>query len=187
LENKKIIIGITGASGAIYGQALLGKLDVLKDQVEEVVVIFSENGRKVWAYELKNKPVVPAWMKVYEPDAIDAAPASGSAGFTHMIICPCSMATMARIAHGISTDLMTRAADVMLKERRKLIIAQREMPYSLIHIRNMETLTLAGGIICPASPSFYSLPANLDQAINTVVDKILSLCGLEVDGFKWGG
>jgi flavin prenyltransferase len=186
-EKKRIVVGVTGASGAVYGQALLNRLDTLEDQVGEVAVIFSENGKNVWKYELNADPKIPAWMKVFDPSEIDAAPASGSAGYSHMIICPCSMATLARIAHGISTDLMTRAADVMLKERRTLILAPREMPYSLIHLRNMETLTLAGGIICPASPSFYSLPANLDAAIVTVIEKLLSLCGLDTHGYRWAG
>jgi flavin prenyltransferase len=184
---KRLIIGITGASGTIYGQALMNKIAQLKGQWEEVAVIFSENGRKVWKYEIGNDPVVPDRFSMFDPMRIDAPPASGSAGYTHMIICPCSMATLARIAHGISTDLITRAADVMLKERRSLILVPREMPLSLIHIRNMETLTLAGGIICPASPSFYSLPGDLDAAVNTVIEKILSLCGFDIEMFRWGG
>ena len=185
-EKKRIIIGITGASGAIYGQALLKKIDQLKSQVEEAAVIFSENGLKVWKYELSYEPVVPDWMKVFDATNIDAAPASGSAGYTHMLICPCSMATLGRIANGISNDLMTRAADVMLKERRNLVLVTREMPLSLIHIRNMETITLAGGIICPASPSFYSRDFTFDAVVNTVVEKALLLCGFEVDSFRWG-
>jgi flavin prenyltransferase len=186
-NKKRIIVGITGASGVIYGKALIKKLEDLKVQTDKVAVIFSENGRKVWSYEVGDEIEIPAGFRQFEPLEIDAPPASGSAGYTHMIICPCSMATLARIANGISTDLITRAADVMLKERRKLILVSREMPLSLIHIRNMETITLAGGIICPASPAFYSHPENLEEAINTVIEKVLSLCGLEIESFKWGG
>ncbi len=96
------------------------------------------------------------------------------------------MGTLGRIAAGISNDLTTRAADVMLKERKKLICVVRDTPYNLIHIRNMETVTLAGGIICPASPSFYSKPQTIEQAAQTVVDRVIDLAGLENDSFRWG-
>jgi flavin prenyltransferase len=103
-----------------------------------------------------------------------------------MMIVPCSMGTIGRIASGISNDLISRAADVMLKERRKLICMVRESPYSLIHLKNMETITQAGGIICPASPSFYSKPATIEEAVATVVDRIIDLAGLKIDTFRWG-
>jgi 4-hydroxy-3-polyprenylbenzoate decarboxylase len=103
-----------------------------------------------------------------------------------MIIAPCSMGTLGRIATGISNDLITRAADVILKEKRKLICAVRETPYSLIHIRNMETITLAGGIICPATPSFYSKPKTIEEAAATVVDRIIDLAGLQIETYRWG-
>ena len=103
-----------------------------------------------------------------------------------MIVAPCSMGTLGRIAGGISDDLITRAADVMLKERKQLICVIRETPYNLVHIRNMESLTLAGGIICPATPSFYSRPQNLEQMAATVVDRVLDLAGFPVDTFRWG-
>lgn len=102
-----------------------------------------------------------------------------------MIVCPCSMGTMARIATGISNDLITRAADVILKERRKLILIPRDTPLSLIHINNMKTITEAGGIICPASPSFYSKPSGMEQLVATVIDRALSLAGLTVDTYRW--
>ena len=111
--------------------------------------------------------------------------ASGSGQYTIMIIVPCSMGTLGRIASGISNDLISRAADVILKERRKLICVVRDTPYNLIHIRNMETITLAGGIICPASPSFYSKPQTIDEAAATVVDRILDLCGFDIKTFRW--
>ena len=99
---------------------------------------------------------------------------------------PCSMGTLGRIAGGISDDLITRAADVMLKERRQLILVPREMPYHLIHIRNMETITLAGGIICPATPSFYSQPTTIEALVNTVVDRVLDLANLSINTYRWG-
>ena len=112
--------------------------------------------------------------------------ASGSANYGTMIICPCSMGTMGRIANGISNDLTTRAADVMLKERRKLILLVRETPYNLIHINNMKSITEAGGIICPASPSFYSNPQNFEELASTVIDRVLTLSGLKNDSYSWG-
>ena len=112
--------------------------------------------------------------------------ASGSGQYDTMIIVPCSMGTLGRIAAGMSNDLITRAADVILKERRKLICVVRDTPYNLIHIKNMETLTLAGAIICPATPSFYSKPKNIEEAAMTVVDRVLDLAGLDVKSFRWG-
>jgi 4-hydroxy-3-polyprenylbenzoate decarboxylase len=113
--------------------------------------------------------------------------ASGSAQFNCMIIAPCSMGTLGRIAAGISNDLITRAADVILKERRRLICVIRDTPYNLVHIRNMETVTLSGGIICPATPSFYSKPSSIEGLVSTVVDRIIDLAGLEHSSFRWGG
>ena len=112
--------------------------------------------------------------------------ASGSAKYEVMLVCPCSMGLLGRIAAGISTDLTTRAADVILKERRKLIVVTREMPLSLIHIRNMETVTLAGGIICPATPSFYGKPSTIEEVAGTVIDRVLDLSGLDWHSFRWG-
>ena len=103
-----------------------------------------------------------------------------------MIIIPCSMGTLGRIANGISDDLITRAADVILKERRKLILVARETPYNLIHIKNMEAITLANGIICPATPSFYSLPTTFEQLASTVVDRVLQISGIDLETYKWG-
>ena len=112
--------------------------------------------------------------------------ASGSGKYDTMIIVPCSMGTLGRIATGVSSDLITRAADVILKERRKLICVIRDTPYNLMHIRNMESVTLAGGIICPATPSFYSLPTTIDEVAATVVDRVLDLAGLDISTFRWG-
>jgi flavin prenyltransferase len=125
-------------------------------------------------------------VKTYANDDFMAPFASGSAQFNNMIIAPCSMGTLGRIATGISSDLITRAADVVLKERRKLICVIRDTPYNLVHIRNMETVTLAGGIICPATPSFYSNPSTIEAVVSTVVDRILDLAGLQYPSFRWG-
>ena len=183
---RKIIFAITGASGSIYAKILFEKLKDLKDQLEEVGVIFSSNALDIWKYELGEEINLVYPFRGYEKDDFYAPFASGSSDFDTMIICPCSMGTLGRIANGISDDLITRAADVMLKEKRKLILVPRESPYSLIHIENMKTLTLAGGIICPASPSFYSKPQTLEQAVGTIAERILSLADFKSDSFQWG-
>lgn len=183
---KKIVIGITGASGAIYGKTLLERLDAIRDQVEACGVIFSVQAVNVWNYEIGPFDPAACHFPVYSPDDFFAPVASGSAGYDAMIICPCSMGTLGRIATGISNDLITRAADVILKEKGTLILVPREAPYNLIHLRNMETVTLAGGIILPASPSFYSRPATLDEAVRTVTDRALVKAGFDIPGFRWG-
>ena len=181
----KIVIAITGASGSIYAKVLLNKLNILKDQIEATGVIISENAKQVWKYELGNESYNEIQFRIYEKNDFSAPFASGSASYKTMIICPCSMGTLARIASGISNDLVTRAADVILKERRKLILVIRDTPYSLIHINNMKTITEAGGIICPASPSFYSGPADFDAMAATVIDRVLDLAGFQQDTFRW--
>jgi flavin prenyltransferase len=192
MSKQKIIIGITGASGAIYGKMLLERLQNLTDQTEACGVIFSENAHAVWKYELDEDPMQVYQsarferLKFFKPDNFFAPMASGSAGYDAMIICPCTMGTLGRIASGVSSDLLTRAADVMLKERKKLILAPRETPFSLIHLNNMKLLTEAGAIICPASPSFYSKPATIEILAMTVVDRILNLAGFQLDSYSWG-
>ena len=182
----KIIIAITGASGAIYAKVLLKKLNILKDQLEDVGIIISENAKQVWKYELGDESYSEFSFNVYDKNDFMAPFASGSAAYNTMIVCPCSMGTMARIASGISNDLVTRAADVILKERRKLILVIRDTPYSLIHINNMKTISEAGGIICPASPSFYSRPIDFEALAATVIDRILDLAGFQQNTFRWG-
>lgn len=181
----KIVVAITGASGSVYADLLLKKLQVLHEQIETVGVVMSENAKDVWTYELGNSDFKNIPFKVYEKNDFFAPFASGSSKFAAMIVCPCSMGTMARIASGISNDLITRAADVMLKERRKLILVLRDTPYSLIHINNMKTVTEAGGIICPASPSFYSKPKTFEELASTVVDRAIDLAGLKQESFRW--
>lgn len=182
----RIIVGVTGASGAIYAKVLLNSLLQLKDQVDSVAVLFSDNAKSVWKHELGNSDFEKLPFTFYKKDDFYSPVASGSAGYDAMIIVPCSMGTLGRIASGISNDLMTRAADVMLKERRKLVLVARETPLSLIHINSMKTVTEAGGIICPATPSFYSRPETIEQLAATVTNRALSLAGFEVKGYKWG-
>ncbi|MEN9597880.1 MAG: hypothetical protein RL596_191 [Bacteroidota bacterium] len=183
---SKIVIAITGASGSIYAASLLNKLVIHKDQYSALGIVMSKNAKDVWETELGNRSFEQLPFHFYEKQDFTAPFASGSAGYDTMIIVPCSMGTLGRIAAGISDDLVTRTADVMLKERRKLILAVRETPYNLIHIRNMETVTLAGGIICPATPSFYSKPTTVEEIANTVVDRLLDLAGFDNSSFRWG-
>lgn len=185
-QKHKIAVAITGASGSVYAKVLLDKLKKLKPQIAEIGLVMSDNAKDVWKYELGNESYNDYGFKVYAKADFFAPFASGSARYTSMIICPCSMGTLARIASGISNDLTTRAADVMLKERRKLILVTRDTPLSLIHINNMKTVTEAGAIVCPASPSFYSRPQNFEQLAATVVDRVIDLCGLEQDTYRWG-
>ncbi len=183
---NKVAIAITGASGAIYAKLLLDKLLLLKTQYAEVGIVMSKNAEEVWQTELGNDDYRKYPFRFFDKHDFKAPFASGSAHYNIMMVAPCSMGTLGRIASGVSDDLVTRSADVMLKERRKLILLVRETPYNLVHIRNMETVTLAGGIICPASPSFYSRPVTIEAAASTVVDRILDLAGFEINSFRWG-
>ncbi len=183
----KIVVAVTGASGSIYTKVLLDKLITLKEQWSTLGVVMTENARTVWKTELDNEDYQNYPVTFYDQQDFFAPFASGSGQFNIMIIIPCSMGTLGRIANGISNDLITRSADVILKERRKLICVARDTPYNLVHIRNMETITLAGGIICPATPSFYSKPKTLEAVAATVTDRVLDLAGLDVNSFRWGG
>src|SRR5215211_2408599 len=183
---KKIAVAITGASGSIYARLLLQKLERLTEQVGELSVVLTDNAKQVWQTELGDLSYDSFRARYFSKTDFTAPFASGSAQYDALIIIPCSMGTLGRIANGISNDLITRAADVMLKERKRLICVIRDTPYSLVHIRNMETITLAGGIICPASPSFYSKPGTLEKAAATVVDRVLDLAGFQVNSFRWG-
>ena len=183
---NKIIVAITGASGSIYAKLLMDKLLSLKDQIDEISMILTENAKEVWQTELGNDSYNNIPVKQYTLNDFHAPFASGSGQYDTMIIVPCSMGTLGRIASGTSGDLISRAADVVLKERRRLICVARETPYSLIHIKNMETITMAGGIICPATPSFYSKPSTIEEVANTVVDRVIDLSGLKNNSFRWG-
>src|SRR5690606_6163587 len=183
---RKIVVAITGASGDIYVKVILDKLMALDDQWDTVALVMSDNARDVWKYELGRDSFADYPFALYEKSDFYAPFASGSARFDSMIVCPCSMGTLARLAHCTSSDLNTRAAAVILMERRKPILVPRETPLSTIHIRNMLTVTEAGGIVCPASPSFYSLPTNAEAIAATVIDRVLALAGLETGGYEWG-
>lgn len=186
LLKKKIIVAVTGASGAIYAKVLFDRLAALGEQVEKVGVLMSDNARTVWQEELGIPFSENPRFDYYRKDDFFAPFASGSAQYDTLIVCPCSMGTLGRIATGVSNDLLTRAADVILKERRKLILVARETPYSLIHINNMKTVTEAGGIICPATPSFYSRPKDFEELAGTVVSRVLDLAGLLHPTYRWG-
>jgi len=186
MKKRKIIIAITGASGSIYAKVLLDRLVQLQDQLFDVAVVMSDNAKAVWKLELGNSDYENYPFTFYKKNDFFAPFASGSAGYESLIICPCSMGTIGRIATGISNDLVSRAADVILKERRTLILVARETPYNLIHLQNMKLITEAGGIICPASPSFYSLPKNFEELATTVTDRVLQLAGFSLDSYRWG-
>ena len=183
---KKIVLGIGGSSGSIYAKVLMDKLEGLKGQWEAIGVVMTDNAKYNWELELGNKDYDQYPFDFYAKNDFMAPFASGSARYGEMIICPCSMGLMGRIATGISNDLITRAADVILKERRRLIVVPRDTPYSLIHLNNMKTITEAGGIICPACPSFYSQPKTMEEVAATVVDRVLDLCGLDLSTYRWG-
>lgn len=183
---RKIVVAITGASGSIYTRLLLDKLVKMKKQWQELSMVMTENAKQVWATEIGERSYENYKLKNYGTTDFNAPFASGSGQYDTMIIIPCSMGTLGRIATGVSNDLISRAADVILKERRKLICVIRDTPYNLIHIRNMEIVTLAGGIICPASPSFYSQPKTIEEIAATVVDRVLDLAGFDIKTFRWG-
>jgi 4-hydroxy-3-polyprenylbenzoate decarboxylase len=185
MSKRKIVVAITGASGAIYARLLLKKLQQLSAQLAEVAVVMSDNAKQVWQFELDNTDYDTLPYKIYAKNDFMAPFASGSARFDTMVVIPCSMGTLGRIAGGTSDDLIARAADVILKEHRKLILVARDTPLNLIHIRNMVTVTEAGGIICPAVPSFYSKPKNIEEVAMTVVNRVIDLMGLENESYRW--
>jgi 4-hydroxy-3-polyprenylbenzoate decarboxylase len=184
-RTRKIVLAITGASGSIYARKLLEKLRQLKNPPEEIAVILSDTAKEIWLAETGEKFKAEYPAKEYLNKSFHAPFASGSSTYDTMIICPSSMGTLGRIANGTSDDLTARAADVMLKEKRRLIIVPREAPFNLIHIENMKLLALAGAVICPASPSFYSNPKTIDELVMTLVDRIIDLAGFENDSFRW--
>ncbi len=187
LNERKIVIAISGASGSLYAKLLIGRIMGLQDLPAEVGIVYTDTAAGIWEQEIGQKPVFSKPFKQYDNDDFNAPFASGSSRYDTMIICPCSTGMMGRIAHGVSGDLVSRTADVMLKERRRLIIVPRETPYNLIHITNMKLLTEAGAVILPATPSFYNKPSTIEQLALTVVDRIMDLAGFDIDTFRWGG
>ncbi len=185
--HKKIVIGIGGSSGSIYAKLLLDTLSQHPSN-PTVGIVMSENAVLNWKLECGNTEIKERYpdFTFYDKSDFFAPFASGSARYTAMVVCPASMGIVSRIATGTSNDLMTRAADVILKERRTLIIVPRETPLSLIHLRNLTTIAEAGGTIIPAIPSFYSQPQTLNDAAMTVVDRIIDHLGIEIDTYRWG-
>ncbi len=186
-KNRKIVVAVTGASGSVYTLKLLDKLQEIRTPLAEIAVIFSDTAKQIWIHETGKEFVAFPPTKEFDNNNLFAPFASGSSDYDTMIICPASMGSLGRIANGISDDLICRTADVMLKERRRLIIVPRETPYNLIHIKNMEMLTLSGAIICPATPSFYSNPQTISDLLMTVVERIISLAGFDADTYRWRG
>ncbi len=183
---KHIVIGITGASGSIYAKQLLDYLQKLQEKNSiEISVIFSKTGKKVANHELGEDFTENKSLTKFDTNDYNAPFASGSSVADALVVIPCSMGTLGRIAHGTSDNLICRTADVVLKERKKLILVTRETPLNLIHIKNMELVTLAGGIILPASPSFYLKPKSIEDLINSVIFRIIDLLEIEQDIERW--
>src|SRR5512132_3288346 len=171
----RIVVAITGASGMLYAQRLLDNLD---PRQHEIHVVLSNYAHTVVAEELPGGLRLPPGAKAHGLKSMNVPFVSGSNPFDVMVVIPCSMGTLGRIAHGVSDDLLLRAADVMLKERRKLILVPRETPIHLVHVKNFELLLLAGATIIPANPSFYSLPQTVEQVVDTVVARVLDHAGV---------
>lgn len=171
----RVVVGVTGASGSIYALRLL---NFLAEQKIETHVVFSKTGRLVWRHELDLAPDALG-LPVHAPGDFTAPFASGSARFDAMVVAPCSGGCLARIAQGVSVDLIGRAADVMLKERRRLVLVLRESPYSLVHLDNMARVTRAGAVLLPASPHFYARPTSVEAVVDTVVARVLDHLGVD--------
>jgi 4-hydroxy-3-polyprenylbenzoate decarboxylase len=187
-NKKKIIVAVTGASGSVFAQILLERISTI-DEITECALIFSDKGREVWKFETENDPQFGNIKKirlVENSDMFDAV-ASGSSNIDAMIIIPCSMGTLGRIASGISSELILRAADVMLKEKKPLILVPREAPYNSVHLENMLKLDRAGAFIMPASPFYYHKPSTIFELISPFVERILEKSGISAQPFRWNG
>jgi 4-hydroxy-3-polyprenylbenzoate decarboxylase len=182
----KLIVAITGASGSLYADRLLYYLAEARRHFPlEVGVVLSENALTVWEWELQ-KPFPETFVRYHHKDYF-APFASGSAGYKQMVIVPCSMGTVGRLAAGLSDDLITRAADVVLKEGGKLIVVPRETPLSVLHLENLAKLARLGVVVMPAMPSFYHRPQTVEELVDTVVLRVLDHLGIEVEQRRWGG
>ncbi len=185
---KKIIVAVTGASGSIFADCLIS---ALAGAGVETHLVVSEAGRMVVAHELGRAPE-DLWRSrvaaIHDPGDFAALPASGSVGFDAMVVLPCSMGTLGAIARGISSNLIHRAADVILKERKRLVLAVRETPFNRVHLENMLAANDAGAVICPPLLAFYHRPANLEEAAGHFAGRVASLLGIEISGMPaWSG
>jgi flavin prenyltransferase len=181
----RLLVAVGGASGALYAKRLLDVLAALP-QRPEVGVCFSARGLEVWRHELGGEPQIA--FPRYGIDDFTVPFASGSALWDAVVVIPCSMGRLGRVAHGVGDDLISRAADVAMKERRKLVLVVRETPLSPIHLENMLTVTRAGAVILPACPSFYSRPDNIESLADTVVARVLDQLGLAHQlSSRWAG
>lgn len=183
----KILIAVTGASGACYAESLLRQIHSISNQFTQCDVVFSETGCKVWDYELPDNKRKAIPFQQFENHDFFAPPASGSAHYELMMVCPCSMGTLAKMANGMADNLICRAADVMLKEKRKLAIMVRETPYNLIHLKNMEQLMHTGAGIFPASPAFYHKPQTIQELVDNTILHFLQFAGFKVNRNEWDG
>jgi len=184
---KRVLVCLTGASGAIYGVRLLR---ALKSNGHEVHLIVSKWGKETLKYEtgIDSETLCKEADFFYSEDDLAAGPASGTFQLDSMIVIPCSMKTLAGIAHGYADNLIARAADCSLKERRKLILVPRESPLNLIQIRNMATVTEAGAIVIPASPAFWAKPKTIEELVDSVIERVLAHVGISQDSAaKWTG
>lgn len=185
-RKMKLIVAVTGASGSIYARLLCERLSRI-ESVGEIALIVSDNGSRVAAFEDEAGWMEDLRFTRYGCGDMFAPPASGSASYDAMVVIPCSMGTVGRIAAGTSDNLICRAADVMLKERRKLILVPREAPMSTIHLQNLVRLSEAGAVVCPAAPSFYSRPVDIEAVCMTIVERVLSLLGIDAPHYEWNG
>ena len=182
---RRIVVAVTGASGSLYARLLCGRL-AASEAVGEIALIVTGNGRRVAAYEDRTDWMDDPRYTLYDDGDLFGAPASGSARYDAMAVVPCSMGMAGRIASGVSDSLASRAADVMLKERRRLVLVTREAPLGTVHLRNMTALSECGAVICPASPSFYSRPGTIEELCGTIVDRVAGVLGVEVPRYEWG-
>lgn len=181
---RNIIVAVTGASGSIYARQLLERL-LASPETGRIALIVSRRGQEVAEWEKTSLPQSPR-IERFDNDDMFAPTASGSARWDAMAVVPCSMGCVGRIAAGVSNDLIARSADVMLKEGRRLILVPRETPFNLIHLRNLTALAEAGAVIMPASPSFYSHPADIEAACATVTDRVAARLGIDSERYEWG-
>lgn len=181
----KIVVAVTAASGALYARLCLEQL-LRAEEVSEIALVYSAHAREVADFEGVTLPEDPR-IRIFDNDDLFAPPASGSADYDAMAVVPCSVGTLGRIACGISQSLIERAADVMLKERRRLVLVVRETPLSLIHLRNMTALTEAGAVVLPASPGFYVRPSSIEELCRSVTERVTALLGISGPRYRWTG